>query len=88
VGDFTAALRAKSDIAARKLEMAILCATRSGETIRATWSEIDWDKRLWMIPKDHIKRDRAPDRSGDVRNPLLVGKKYQRIRPPRSRTSL
>jgi integrase len=54
---FVATLRNKSGIAARALEVVILCGTRSGETIKATWSEIDWEKGLWMVPGEHRKRD-------------------------------
>jgi integrase len=57
IGEFVAELRTKTDIAARALEFLILCGTRSGETIKATWHEIEWDQRVWNIPKEHRKRD-------------------------------
>ena len=36
-------------------EFLILTATRSGETLKATWSEIDEGKRLWTISADRMK---------------------------------
>jgi integrase len=56
VGAFMAALRSVDHIAARALELTILCATRSNETIGATWSEIDLDARTWTIPIERLKR--------------------------------
>lgn len=43
---------------ARALEFTILTAARSGETFWATWSEIDFEKRLWIIPKERMKKRR------------------------------
>jgi integrase len=40
------------------LELTILCATRTNETIGAKWDEIDLAKRLWTIPASRTKRDR------------------------------
>jgi integrase len=57
IGEFVAALRTNTSIAARALEMVILCGTRSGETILSMWDEIDWEQRVWNIPKEHRKRD-------------------------------
>lgn len=37
------------------LEFVILTAARSGEVRGATWEEIDWDKRLWIIPESRMK---------------------------------
>jgi len=34
---------------------------RIGETLLAQWSEIDWDKKEWLIPKEH--------RKGNTRHP-------------------
>jgi integrase len=60
VADFLESLRAMHH--ARRdtywLEFVILTAARSGEAHKATWSEIDWDKRLWTIPAAHTKRKR------------------------------
>lgn len=37
------------------LEFLILCASRTGEVLKATWSEIDFDKKTWTIPADRMK---------------------------------
>jgi len=60
VADFLESLRAMHH--ARRdtycLQFIILTAARSGEARKATWAEIDWDKRLWTIPAAHTKRKR------------------------------
>jgi integrase len=57
VGAFMAALRAVNSIPARALELTILCATRTNETLGARWDEVDLDARLWIIPAARTKRD-------------------------------
>jgi integrase len=37
------------------LEFLILTAVRSGSVRQAEWSEIDFDKALWIIPPEHTK---------------------------------
>jgi integrase len=58
IAGFMAELRGVNSIAARALEVTILCATRTGETIGAKWYEIDIDGRLWVIPSERTKRDK------------------------------
>jgi integrase len=58
VAAFMGELRAVDGIAARALELTILTATRTNETIGATWDEIDFDARTWTIPASRTKRDR------------------------------
>jgi integrase len=58
IADFMRTLRAAEGIAARCLEFTILTAVRTGEAVGATWSEIDFAKRLWTIPASRTKRDR------------------------------
>ena len=53
--DFIAALRARQSLAAMALELCILTATRSGEIIKAKWSELDLDKAVWTIPARRMK---------------------------------
>jgi integrase len=53
--DFWRRLRQQSGSAARALELTILCATRTSETLNATWSEFDLDSALWTIPKERMK---------------------------------
>ena len=33
----------------------VLTAARAAEVRRATWSEIDWEQRLWTVPAEHMK---------------------------------
>lgn len=40
------------------LEFTILTACRSCEAFGAKWSEIDWEERLWVIPKSRMKGKR------------------------------
>ena len=37
------------------LEFLTLTAARSGEVRRATWTEIDWERHLWIIPASRMK---------------------------------
>jgi integrase len=55
VPDFMEKLRAKPSTAARALELTVLCATRTSETLGADWQEIDLVKKLWTIPAERMK---------------------------------
>ncbi len=55
---FMASLRGNESISARALEFTILCATRTGETIGALWSEINFALKLWTIPGVRMKSGR------------------------------
>ena len=57
-GAFMVELRKREGIAARALEFAILCASRSGEIREATWAEIDLPGRVWTIPKGRMKAEK------------------------------
>ena len=48
-------LSAKSATAARALQFLILTASRSGEVLGATWSEVDLDRGLWVVPASRMK---------------------------------
>jgi integrase len=50
MGEFMTDLRARDGISARALEFLILTASRTGATLGARWSEIDFGKQLWVIP--------------------------------------
>jgi integrase len=54
---FMAKLRALDDSLhrARALEFTILTAARSGETFWATWGEINFAERLWIVPAERMK---------------------------------
>ncbi len=70
VGDFMANLRRNQSISARALEFLILTGVRSGSVRLATWSEIDFTKKLWVIPAAHTKtkeEHRVPLQSQAIR---------------------
>lgn len=52
---FVAKLREREGLAARALEFLILTAARSGEVRGATWTEIDLEARMWIIPASRMK---------------------------------
>ena len=74
IGTFIVGLREQGGVAARALELTILCATRSGETIGATWMEIDVDAATWTIPGERMKggRDHKVPLSDPALNVLLA----------------
>jgi integrase len=55
VGSFMSALRQRADGTARALEFAILTAARTGESLGATWDEIDLHNRVWTISPERMK---------------------------------
>jgi integrase len=55
IGDFISKLRKNDSISAKAIEFLILTAVRSGSVRQAEWSEIDYDKKLWVIPAEHTK---------------------------------
>ena len=59
VGTFMVALRGEGGLAARALELNILTAARSGETLGATWAEFDLQEGVWAVPADRMKAGRA-----------------------------
>lgn len=52
---FMAKLRLQTGVSARALELAILCASRSGEVRGMTWSEVDLEKAIWTVPAERMK---------------------------------
>jgi integrase len=48
---FMTKLRGEDYVTARMLELTILTCVRTGEMLGMEWREIDFDKRLWTIPK-------------------------------------
>jgi integrase len=55
VRDFVARLHDEQDTGALMLEFAILTAARPTEARGAKWSEIDFTKKLWTLPKARMK---------------------------------
>jgi integrase len=52
---FMLELRRQDGVAGRALEFTILTAARTGEVIGATWSEINFEERLWIVPRERMK---------------------------------
>jgi integrase len=55
---FIQKLRAEPDNAVRALELTILTAARSGETLGARWPEFDLGGAIWTVPAERTKRNR------------------------------
>ena len=55
---FLAGLRARPLVSSLALEFIILTASRSGEALNATWSEVDIDQAVWTVPKERMKAGR------------------------------
>lgn len=55
ISRYMADLNKNSSMSAWCLRFAILTACRSGEARKATWREIDFQKRLWTIPAERMK---------------------------------
>jgi integrase len=55
ISDFMAALSKQEGMGARALEFAVLTAARSGEVRGAKWTEIDKERRRWIIPAERMK---------------------------------
>jgi len=53
--DFMGKLQRRPATAARALELTILCATRTNETLKMTWSELDLEQAVWTVPGDRMK---------------------------------
>ncbi|MBO6539866.1 MAG: integrase arm-type DNA-binding domain-containing protein [Rhizobiaceae bacterium] len=56
--EFMETLREAPGVAARALELTILCATRTSETLNATWPEIDLERAVWTVPPERTKARR------------------------------
>jgi integrase len=55
---FMAELRQRASVSTCALEFTVLTAARTGETIGATWAEIDLDAKVWTIPAARMKAHR------------------------------
>ena len=58
INGFINSLRLQDGIAAKCLEFTILTAARTGESIGATWDELDLSAKTWTIPAVRMKADR------------------------------
>lgn len=52
-------LATRDAISAKALRFTILTAARSGEVRLATWDEFDLDARVWRLPAERMKSDKA-----------------------------
>src|SRR5262249_39070054 len=50
-----AELRSRDSLSARALELTVLCATRTSETLSATWDSIDFETKTWILPPEKTK---------------------------------
>jgi integrase len=66
-------------VAGRALEFTILTAARTGEVIGATWSEINFEERLWIVPRERMKAGKE-HRVPLPATALAVLEKMQQIR--------
>ncbi|KLU20254.1 integrase [Caballeronia mineralivorans PML1(12)] len=55
---FAKLLQASAGTAARALQFTILTATRTNETLGATWAELDLSVPIWTIPAERMKAKR------------------------------
>lgn len=55
---FMTRLQKLESVSARALELTILCATRTTETLEAQWDEFDLEARLWTVPMERTKSGR------------------------------
>jgi integrase len=53
---FVERLRAADVVSARIVEFSILTGVRSQEARGAQWSEIDFDRKVWTVPPERMKR--------------------------------
>lgn len=58
VSAFMKKLAAITGVGARALEFTIYTAARSGETRGASWSEIDFEAKVWTVPPERMKSNR------------------------------
>jgi integrase len=55
IATFMAQLRQHEGIGALALEFTVLTCARTGETLGATYDEIDFDDKVWIVPGSRIK---------------------------------
>lgn len=63
-------LRDMNGTSIRALEFLILTATRTSETLKATWNEINWNEHSWEIPAERMK-------AGKIHKVPLSSKAYE-----------
>jgi integrase len=58
IASFLIELRKRPDLSAKALELTVLTGLRSGEVLRAEWSETDLANRVWTVPATRTKMRR------------------------------
>jgi integrase len=58
IAEFMTRVRSDTSITARALEFIVLTAARSGEAVGATWDEIDFEAKVWLVPASRMKAGR------------------------------
>jgi integrase len=76
IGSFMSEAAELEGISASALRFMILTATRTSETLGATWSEVDLNEAIWIIPPERMKagREHRVPLSGAARA-ILTGMK-------------
>ena len=59
VASLMATLRAQPGVSTAALQFAILTASRTSETLRATWDEFDLPAKLWTLAPERVKSRRG-----------------------------
>jgi integrase len=57
VPDFMSKVRIREGIAARALELTVLCATRTSDTLGMRRSDVDLEDRMWVVPRSKNGRE-------------------------------
>ena len=71
--EFFAAINKRQGVAARALEVTLLTGLRTGEVINAKWTEIDLQRKIWVIPSERLKdRKTGPSPTGCRCRPEVV----------------
>jgi len=58
ISTFMGILRTKEDLSAKACEFGILTATRTNEIILAKWSEIDFERKIWLLSAERMKSNK------------------------------
>jgi hypothetical protein len=70
INDFIAALTKEDGLAALALQLVIYTASRSGEVLKAKWSEFDLKQKTWVIPASRTKT-KIRDHKIPLSNPAM-----------------
>lgn len=79
---FVQRLREASGMDAKVLEFTILTAARSGETVNATWDEVDFEQKVWIVPAGRMKAGRSHDVPLSARAIALLRSLPKRVDSP------